>query len=146
MGNALARLACLVASPVLVAAGGATWALITQQLKEQKITVPASADQFAGRQVVGPITAYAQAAVIEKHSLAMASGRTFAELGEDVQQAKASGDTELAERLTRTRETVMQGNLLRASLFTSVLAYGVAALTMGLGVLTGLLGSALPRD
>jgi hypothetical protein len=38
---------------------------------------------------------------------------------------------------------IMQANFLRASLFTSVLAYGVSALTVGIGVLTGIVGSAL---
>jgi len=37
----------------------------------------------------------------------------------------------------------MTGSFLRASLFTSVVAYGVAALVIGLGVLFGLFGHAL---
>jgi len=39
----------------------------------------------------------------------------------------------------------MNGSFLRASLFTSVVAYGVAALVMGLGVLFALLGFALRK-
>ena len=38
---------------------------------------------------------------------------------------------------------IMQANFLRASLFTSVLAYGVSALAIGIGVLAGIVGSAL---
>ena len=41
---------------------------------------------------------------------------------------------------------VLQANLLRASLFTSVLAYGVAALAGGMGILTVLVGATLPKN
>ena len=37
----------------------------------------------------------------------------------------------------------MNGSFLRASLFTSVVAFGVAALVMGIGVVFGLIGFAL---
>lgn len=146
MANTLARTACIVASPLLVTAGGAAWVVITQQLKAQKIDVHPDSEQLKGRPVAGPITAFAQAAVIEKHALGMGGGRTFAEISEEWMEANAAGDTERAGELSGTREMVMQANFLRASLFTSVLAYGVAALTVGIGVLTGLVGSALPRD
>ena len=39
----------------------------------------------------------------------------------------------------------MNASFLRASLYTSVVAFGVAALVMGLGVLLGLIGVALTR-
>ncbi|MDO5746032.1 MAG: aromatic ring-opening dioxygenase LigA, partial [Micrococcaceae bacterium] len=39
--------------------------------------------------------------------------------------------------------TVMTASFLRASLFTSVLAFGVAALVIGLGILFALIGWAL---
>lgn len=146
MANTLARTAARIASPLLVSAGGAAWVVITQQLKAQKIDVHPDSEKFKGRQVAGPVTAFAQAAVIEKHALGMGGGRTFAQISEEWMEANAAGDTERAAELAGTRETVMQANFLRASLFTSVLAYGVAALTMGMGVLTGLVGGALPRD
>ena len=41
------------------------------------------------------------------------------------------------------RSTTMNGSFLRASLFTSVISFGVAALVMGLGLLFALLGVAL---
>ena len=71
MANTLARTACIVASPLLVTAGGAAWVVITQQLKAQKIDVHPDSEQLKGRPVAGPITAFAQAAVIEKHALGM---------------------------------------------------------------------------
>ena len=39
----------------------------------------------------------------------------------------------------------MNGSFLRASLFTSVVAFGVAALVVGVGVVFGLIGFALRR-
>jgi hypothetical protein len=41
------------------------------------------------------------------------------------------------------RATAMNGDFLRASLFTSVVAFGVAAFAMGVGLLTALFGWAL---
>ncbi|QGF24665.1 aromatic ring-opening dioxygenase LigA [Raineyella fluvialis] len=142
MGNALARVVLRLASPVLISAGGAAWYVITEQLKAQKIEVHPDSPQFKGKPVADPITAFAQAAVIEKHALHMGGGRTFAEISEEWMEANAAGDTERAEELAGTRETVMQANLLRASLFTSVIAYGVSALTMGIGVLAWATASA----
>src|SRR4051812_39224303 len=71
-----------------------------------------------------------------KHALGVGHGRTFAEISEEWMQATRDGDTARAEELAGTRQMVMQANFLRASLFTSVLAYGVSALTVGVGVLT----------
>ncbi len=143
MGNALARTMLRLAGPTLIGAGGAAWYVITQQLKAQKIEVHPDSPQLTGRPVAGPVTAFAQAAVIEKHALAMGGGRTFSEISEEWMEATAAGDEARAAELAGTRETVMQANLLRASLFTSVLAYGVAALTMGIGVLSWTTASAV---
>ena len=43
------------------------------------------------------------------------------------------------------RTTVMNGSFLRASLFTSVVAFGVSALVIGLGVILVLQGLAFNR-
>jgi len=58
-------------------------------------------------------------------------------------EATQAGDTARAEELAGPRQMIMQANFLRASLFTSVLAYGVSALTVGIGVLCAIVGSAL---
>ena len=144
MGTKLARAALFTAAPVLIATGGAAWAVITQQLKAQKIEVHKDApEQLAGRSVAGPITALTQASVIEKHALGMGQGRTFAEVSEEWMEATQSGDTARADELAGPRQMIMQANFLRASLFTSVLAYGVSALTAGIGVLCAIVGTAL---
>ena len=148
MGTRPQRAACLVASPLMIAAGGAAWAVVTQQLKAQRIEVPADSSSHAGKTVAGPLTAFAQAVVIEKHALGIARGRTYAEVNDEWLQAARAGDSVRAAELAESRQVVIQANLLRASLFTSVLAYGVSALTIGMGVIVGILGSALddPSD
>jgi hypothetical protein len=146
MGNTFQRAALYTASPLLVATGGAAWVMITQQLKAQKIEVHKDASQLVGQPVAGPVTAMTQAAVIEKHALGMGQGRTFAEISEEWMQATQSGDTARAEELAGPRQMIMQANFLRASLFTSVLAYGLAALAVGVGVLSAVIASALPAS
>lgn len=89
------------------------------------------------------ISAYSQADIINHHALEASEGKTYAELGALAGKAKADGDQELADKYQGQRDTVMTASFLRASLFTSVLAFGVAALVMGLGVMFGLIGWAL---
>lgn len=112
---------------VMVAVGGVTYYLVHRELSDERIVVADDATNFAGQTVEGPFTAYAQATVIKEHALDMADGLTYAELPRDDER----------------RETVMQGSFLRASLFTSVVAFGVAALVGGLGLLFVLVGVAV---
>jgi hypothetical protein len=117
----------LLAGVILVVAGGATWITVQNQLADEKITVSDDADRFAGEPVDGPLTAYAQAEVIEKHALESSGGKTYAEM----------------DRNDPARATVMDASFLRASLFTSVVAFGVAAMAAGIGVVVILIGYAL---
>jgi hypothetical protein len=117
----------MVAGAVMVVAGAATWFAVQSQLADEKITVSDDAEFLAGDEVNGPFSAYAQANVIEKHALEASEGKTYAEL----------------DREDPRRETVMNASFLRASLFTSVVAFGVAAMAMGVGVLLALVGYAL---
>jgi hypothetical protein len=119
----------LIAGIVMIIGGGLTWAQVTSELKAQRITVAEDAASFAGEQVAGPFTAYAQAEIIDKHALEATGGKTYAEL----------------DREDPLRQTAMTASFLRASLFTSVVAYGVAAMAIGLGIVNILLGWALSR-
>ena len=78
----------------------------------------------------------------------------YAELGAEIsalkEQLAADGasEEEIAEdadvaELTGLRTTVMNASFLRASLFTSVVAFGVAALVVGLGIVFLIVGWAL---
>jgi hypothetical protein len=114
---------------ILSAAGVITWIVVTDQLSDEKIVVSDDADNFAGEDVDGPFTAYAEAEVIQDHALEASDGLTYAELDQDDPR----------------RETVMTASFLRASLFTSVVAFGVAAFAVGLGILLIIVGWALLR-
>lgn len=122
----------LVTGILFIGAGGATWGVVSSQLSEQRITIPGDARWFASQEVRGPLTAYSQADIIEQHAMAGTEGRTYAELGEAMQDVEP-GSPE-AEELQAQRDSVMNASFLRASLFTSIVAYGVAALVVGLGV------------
>lgn len=120
-------LIAIIAGAVMVLGGGVTWGMVQSQLTAESITIPDDADMFPGKQVKGPLTAFAQADIINKHALAASDGKTYAEL---------DGDDPV-------RATVMNGSFLRASLFTSVIAFGIAAFAMGLGALFILIGLAV---
>ena len=154
----LIGLLTIIAGVVMIVAGGATWGLVTTQLKAEQITVAAVSEaapgSLAGKQVAGPFTAYAQANAIKEHSLTAGEGKTYAQIGDESKAVKAKlassgvSDADQAKdanvvKLAGERTTVMNGSFLRASLFTSVIAYGIAALVIGLGILFGLLGFAL---
>jgi hypothetical protein len=112
---------------VMVLAGGVTWFVVADQLSNEKITVSDDADFLAGDEVDGPFSAYAQADLINEHALEATGGKTYAELEQD----------------DPLRETAMQASFLRASLFTSVVAFGVALMAIGVGAAFLLIGIAL---
>ncbi len=134
----------LIFGLLFIVAGGATWAVVTSQLKEQQITIPEDATflNLGGKEVTGPLTAYAQADIINVHALAGTEGRTYAELGALIGEAESE---EEAAELQAQRTSVMNASFLRASLFTSIVAYGVSALVIGLGFVLVLTGLAIRR-
>jgi hypothetical protein len=117
----------LVMGAVMIVAGGVTWFMVQDQLSDARITVADDADFLAGDEVDGPFSAYAQAQVIEKHALEATNGKTYAEL----------------DREDPLRQTAMSASFLRASLYTSVVAFGVAAMAVGLGIALILIALAL---
>ncbi|MBE3075957.1 MAG: hypothetical protein IMZ75_13605, partial [Actinobacteria bacterium] len=150
----------MIAGLLMIVAGGVTWGLVQSQLKDEHIVVaavtPENPGRLAGKPVACPFTAYAQAAAIEYHALNGADGKTYAQLGADLTALKdkltAAGaskeevaDDADVKALTLTRTSTMNGSFLRASLFTSVVSFGLSALVMGLGLLFILLGFALAK-
>jgi len=117
----------IVAGGVMIVLGGVTYYLVHRELADEKIVVSDDATNFAGEPVEGPFTAYAEATVIKKHTDEISGGKTYAELDRD----------------DPVRATVMDSSFLRASLFTSVVAFGVAALVGALGLLFILIGIAM---
>ena len=120
-------LIAIVAGIVMIVAGGAVWGMVSGQLANEKITVSEDASFMAGSPVTGPLSAFAQADIISHHALEASDGKTYAELDQD----------------DPVRATVMNASFLRASLFTSVVSFGVAAFAMGVGLLLALMGWAL---
>lgn len=117
----------IVGGAILAIAGVSTWFTVQGQLKAEKIVVAEDASMFAGKPVAGPFTAYAEAQIINEHAMKSSGDKTYAELPKDDPK----------------RQTVMTASFLRASLFTSVVSFGIAAMAMGLGVLFVLVGVAL---
>jgi len=165
----VAGLISLIAAAVLLVAGIGTWAMISTNLVAQNITVAKDSPMLPGDLVDGPFSAFAEAQIIEHHALTSTEGKTYADLGAEQTKvktaAKAAGiDLDSKDpaviaanqanpqytqfkadldKWTAQRTQAMNASFLRASLFTSVVAYGVAALVIGLGVMFGLVGWAL---
>ena len=114
---------------MFIIAGGVTWGAVSTHLAAENITVADDAAAFGGQTVDTPWEAYAQAEIINHHALEATGGKTYAELDKE----------------DPLRAVAMNGSFLRASLFTSVVAFGVAALVVGVGVVFGMIGFALRR-
>ena len=114
----------IVVGVLAVVIGVTVYLMVHFELADQKITVSDDAPFLAGDDVDGPFSAYAEAMAINKHALNAGGGRTYAEIPSD----------------DPTRDTVMTADFLQASLFTSVVAFGVAALVLALGIVMVLFG------
>ena len=123
----LLGLLVIIAGAILLVAGVVTYVVVSTTLSDQEITVADDAAAFAGEHVDQPWEAYAQADIIGEHASEIAGGKTYAELPQD----------------DPNRQTVMDASFLQASLFTSVVAFGVAAMAAGLGIVFLLIGFAL---
>jgi len=161
----------LIAGLLMIVVGGTVWGFAANQLGAQQITVPDDASFLAGSSVNNPFSALAQAEIIGHHQqtgavatlqensdLLASIGITvdpnatynFATLGpvNTAVNAAVSDGTITAEQaapILALRNTANQASGLQAALFTSVIAFGVAALIIGLGVLSGVNGYALTR-
>jgi hypothetical protein len=113
-----------IAGAVLLIGGAGTWYTVSDQLAAERITVSDDAPCQAGQEVNGPLEAYCMAEIINTHALEATGGKTYAEL----------------DREDPLRAVAQSSSFLRASLFTSVVAFGVAAFAMGVGVLSILVG------
>ena len=116
--------ASVVVGGLLIAAGLGTWILVSNTLGQQEITVAADADCLAGDDVDGPFSAYCETRIIEKHALEATGGKYYAELDRD----------------DPARQTAATAAYLQSSLFTSVVAFGVAGMAILIGLLFVLIG------
>lgn len=119
----------IVVGIIMALAGAVTWVVVSNTLSDQKIVVADDADCLAGDDVNGPLSAYCQAKVIDKHTKEITGGKTYAEL----------------DREDPLRVTAANSAFLQASLFTSVVAFGVAAMAVVVGIVLALIGFAIRR-
>jgi hypothetical protein len=119
----IASVASIVLGVLLILGGLGTWFTVSNTLADQQI-ITADDACLPGRSVDGPFTAYCQAQVIETHALEATNNMYYAEM----------------DREDPLRQVAATASFLRASLFTSVLAFGVAAQALGMGVLFILIG------
>ena len=111
----------------LKASDGLTYAQLGAKVTEFKDAAKA-ADTTASEEI---------AAAVDKMDIA--------KLNELAAAPEVISNTEQAAAAQGQRNTVMNGSFLRASLFSSVIAYGVSALVMGLGVMFLVIGFAFQR-
>jgi len=152
---------------LMLIGGGAAYAGVSASLRSQNITVATiTADNpgpHAKQAVAGPITALAQIGVIGHHVDTATGNRTFAQIpsvattdgktySKDVAataaadgQAHAAGSplSDADAKQYSARITAQQGAWTQASLYVSVLAFGVAAAVAGIGVVILLIGVTL---
>lgn len=146
----------VIAGAIFVIAGAVTWGAVSANLAAEKITVSPDAAHFGNQAVNSPWTAWYQADAIKHHSLKASNNLTYAELGAAItaKQNDLKSQGMSAEDIAKNtdvvtlqgqRSTVMTGSFLRSSLFTSVIAFGVALFAFGVGVVALLVGWALVR-
>ncbi len=116
-------LVSIVLGAMMMIGGAGTWLLVSNTLGSQNITVSEDGC-LGGAAVDGPFTAYCQARIIDHHAMESTGGKTYAEL----------------DREDPLRATAMNASFLQASLFTSVLAFGVSAMAAAVGLLFVLMG------
>ena len=121
--RALSSILAIVLGVLMIIGAAGTWVMVSSTLAEERITTPEDAC-LPGQQVKGPFTAYCQADIIAKHTEDLTGGKTYAEL----------------DREDPLRAQAMNSSFLQASLFTSVLAFGVAAMAAAVGLLFVLIG------
>lgn len=119
----IASIASIALGVVMLIAAASTWWMVTSELDDQEIVTPEDAC-LSERQVRGPFTAWCQAEIIDEHTREITGGLTYAQLEQDDPR----------------RETAMDASFLRASLYTSIVAFGVAAMAAAMGILFILIG------
>ena len=120
----IASIASLVLGVLLIIGSLGTWVMVSNTLSDQRITTPDDAVCLPDTDVNGPFSAYCQAMTIDRNVLESTDGQRYAEI----------------DREDPMRDVAQSASFLQASLFTSVLAFGVAAMALAVGLLFILIG------
>lgn len=125
---------------------------VRDELLAQNITTPDDAS-IPNVRVDDPATARSMAAIIEVHTDNLTGGLTYAEMGRfmtadgdpagtsDESEAVIGGDGRPVSN--PMRNVAFQASALRTSLYTSVMAFEVSTLVVGIGALLFVLGLAV---
>jgi len=123
---------------------------VRDELIAQRITTPADAS-IPNARVDDARTAQSMADIIAVHADESTGGRTYSEMGRYL--AVGGGDTNEAEAAVKgadgkpvanpLRNVAFQASSLRTSLYASIMAFNVADLVIGLGLMIGVLGLAV---
>lgn len=144
-------LGLMVLGLILLVGGGYTImrgfdakAQVREELLAQNITTPEDAS-IPNARVRNAETAKSMAEIIDKHARESAGGLTYAELGRFMaKNGDVAGTSDPAQALTgadgkpvpnAVRNTAFQSSALQTSLYTSVMAFNVADLVVGLGAM-----------
>ena len=119
----MASMGAIALGILMIIGGATTWFVVSDTLGDQQI-ITADDACLPGNLVDGPFTAYCQADIINHHTMESTGGLTYAQL----------------DREDPLRDLAMRSAFLQSSLFTSVVAFGVAAMAAGMGVVFVLIG------
>jgi len=125
---------------------------VKDELLAQNITTPEDAS-IPNARVDDPRTAQSMADIIDKHALESTGGLTYSEMGRfAVASGDPAGTSDPEEALKGAdgkpvanplRNVAFQASALRTSLYTSIMAFNVADLVMGLGLMIAVTGIAV---
>ena len=152
-------IALMVLGLVFVGAGGYTMfrgfdakTQVRDELTAQDITTPEDAS-IPGVLVNSPATAESMAEIIGHHALDASEGLTYSEMGRFMSTDGSAAGTNDADAAVKdangnpvnnpVRNVAFQASALRTSLYTSVMAFNVADLVVGLGLMIIVLGIAV---
>ena len=150
-------IALVIVGLIFLGAGGFTVARgldaksqVRAELVAQNITTPEDAS-IPNVQVTDAATARSMAEIIGVHAEGITGGKTFAEMGrflapdggDTSDEAAALKDAEGNPVPNPLRDVAFQASSLRTSLYTSVMAFNVADLALGIGALIVVLGFAI---
>jgi hypothetical protein len=142
----------MVASVYTIARGFDAKDQIRDELVAQNITTPEDAS-IPNVQVTNVATAQSMADIIDKHAQESTGGLTYSEMGRFLStdgDPAGTSDEALAVKddagkpvANPLRNVAFQAATLRTSLYTSIMAFNVADLVLGLGLMIGVLGLAV---
>ena len=124
LGSSLVGIVLIGAGAFMALEGRAAHAEVRSALAAERIVTPEDA-ALPGAPVTGPAEARAQSDVIWEHIMTSTKGKTYAEL----------------DRADPLRATYLNAVTLRTALMESYLAFKVADLVTGIGVIVALLGA-----